>query len=220
MLNERLVVRDTDSLHVIRAWELPQEAAPKAEEDWHVAIQQTDEPHCLAVWSKARKRAIVYRPDDDVPVADIAIGNEGLDHIHFLDLSVMLFSSHKVCVQLTSSVTQNLTEANELQLRVTLYDLTGHGQQGIIDRPKASNGTGLAVRQTDSDAILAILERHDGRDSVGLYNARTLLRHVALPDDANLSDVSWSPCGRFITLLSTVLNVRVASLVPSYTVNT
>lgn len=151
----------------------------------------SDAPACVAASSRSKSKVVVFGAESDEQVAQLDLASEGVHSTRWLDMTLLVFCARKII----------------------MFDVTGQtSTTQYIDRPKWPNESTLAFRS--SDTTIAVLERHDGRDGVGVYNEHSILRHVDLPDDANMTSIDWSPCGRFVLLLGGVLHARMIILTP------
>lgn len=124
---------------------------------------------------------------------------------------------------------------------MTIWDIET-GKQYHIQNPKRGPSAGklaLSVRILESRPLaqgwainpysqdtFALLERHKGRDHLGIYDLETLtlirvgprcavladplttvLQHFPLAT-SDAQDVSWSPCGRYLAIWDSCLDVR------------
>ncbi|ORY23945.1 hypothetical protein BCR39DRAFT_548449 [Naematelia encephala] len=89
-------------------------------------------------------------------------------------------------------------------LRLTIYDLAT-GDASCIQYPKSP----LNCHTFSPDGrYLAIVERHGGKDHVGVYDAQAgyrLVRHFAL-QTIDIQSLTWSPCGRYLAAVDSALS--------------
>ncbi|GAA5954475.1 hypothetical protein JCM21900_006819, partial [Sporobolomyces salmonicolor] len=206
---DRIVLRDVHSLRIIRTWSLhlgpsppPRPSAPTTrspsastapppppEPTLFTAFSVSPEyPHYILAYGAKVSTAWVIHPDQDEPIAKLQVGAEGAVAMAWSATGdvVMAWSAH--------------------HLRLSLFRLSDPSVALHIHSPKHSHPDGYAFRPTDG-RYLAVLERHASRDCIGVYDTASwsLIRHITLPDPtSDLANLSWSPCGRYITTWSSV----------------
>ncbi|BGP42505.1 hypothetical protein JCM10450v2_006604 [Rhodotorula kratochvilovae] len=183
---DRVVLRALATLQVLRTWTLP---LPPSSSGWTLAAAPAP-PHCILVSAPRGRTAFVLHPDEDGVHARLDVGNEGTEAVRWAELGaegeqvVMSWSAH--------------------HMRLSLFRLSDPSNALHILNPKHVS-FGYAFRP--DGAFLAVLERHNGRDVVGVYStsAWALLRSIPLQDpNSDLADLAWSPCGRYIAAWSAV----------------
>ncbi|KLT39499.1 WD40 repeat-like protein [Cutaneotrichosporon oleaginosum] len=88
----------------------------------------------------------------------------------------------------------------QMERGLALYDLTS-GRNLFIQ-----NAQGYAWSPDRS--YIAVSERHQGKQYVGVYDKKTLVRHFEVLS-ADTTHISWSPCGKWIALLDWTLSHHV-----------
>lgn len=173
---------------------------------------------------EAIKTVIAYATDSTDEIARITAGPEGCRGATWLDeVSIAVWSEHGVRWTSIRTQVEKLTLA---QLRVTIWSLaTGLSKviqwpllspdRGALDSPalhclaSTVKCTGWALRPSDS-RYFALVERHDGRDAIGIYDGAqqwSLVRHFGIAT-ADCRGLAWSPCSRYLAVWDSPLEVR------------
>ncbi|KPV74090.1 uncharacterized protein RHOBADRAFT_54651 [Rhodotorula graminis WP1] len=182
---DRVVLRDLETLRVLRTWTLQLPATrPATHNDstssssLNLAVSPSA-PFLLLVSAPRHRVAFVFHPDQDGVHARLDIGHEGAVAVEWARLGpdgeqvVLCWSTH--------------------HLRLSLFRLSDPGNALQILNPKHSHPHGYTFRP--DGAFLAVLERHNSRDVIGVYStsAWALMRytlHIITPDGRLLSTFS------------------------------
>ncbi|KAM0750805.1 hypothetical protein T439DRAFT_239992 [Meredithblackwellia eburnea MCA 4105] len=125
---------------------------------------------------------------EDDPYAKLEIGQEGA--------VAMAWSK-------STSVNDAVLVWSASHLKISIFRLSAPTSPALyIHNPKLNPPVGFSFRPKDG-RYLAVVERHQGRDHVGIYDAQVwkLVRHFPLPStSSDVADLSWSPCGRYIAI--------------------
>lgn len=159
---DRVVLRDLESLHVLRTWTLPllagrdAGAEPDAAAAAAVSLMAVGQhpPHHVLVFAKKLATAWILDPNQDGEIARIDVGKEGavaMDWAESPDPTVMSWSAHHVslgrcmslsCVSYCAPLRIcRLTSAVDPQLRLSLFPVassSAHPAAGQILSPKFS----------------------------------------------------------------------------------
>ncbi|GAA5839349.1 hypothetical protein JCM11251_003957 [Rhodosporidiobolus azoricus] len=211
--NSRLVLRALSTLQILRTWQLAtptsapstsssRSAPPSAVAELTTFAVAPNAPIYVLCYSAKARTAWVLDPDQDDVVARIEVGNEGAVKMDW--------------AQLGGSGAEVGGEA----LRLSLFRI-GSSTPNIpalhIHNPKHSHPSGHSFHPDGT--FVAILERHTGRDVIGIYSTKgewALVRSVAIPDPlSDLAGLKWSPCGRYIAAWSHVTEYTVQFYLPT-----
>ncbi|KAK4049585.1 hypothetical protein OIV83_004083 [Microbotryomycetes sp. JL201] len=168
----------------------------------HLAVSDGPTSRVLA-FAASDRRAYIFDFHEDQAVAQLDIGAEGASHVVW------------------SRNGQAVLAWSNSHLRLSVYDLARPSPTVHIANPKSTYPAGKMQRTKPEHArqlltlastgvsfnadgsLMAVLERHNSRDSVGIYDCAqwSLLKHFLLPSPTvDASDVHWSPCGRFLAI--------------------
>ncbi|KWU41257.1 hypothetical protein RHOSPDRAFT_37203 [Rhodotorula sp. JG-1b] len=230
---DRVVLRDLETLQVIRTWSLPLMARPAAASNaadpmnatttiTEFAVSPTSPPYVLVFAQKART-AWILDPEVDGEKARIEIGNEG-------------------------AVAMRWADSPEPTLRLSLFPIAATTSASppafhilapkYAPSPSSSSATYSGHSFHPDGTFLVSLERSclaasgaasaasSSQDVISIYATRSATTDWALvrsfsvplpPAEAALVDlvgVKWSPCGRFIAAWTSVTDYRVLILSP------
>ncbi|GAA5836382.1 hypothetical protein JCM9279_000370 [Rhodotorula babjevae] len=203
---DRVVLRDLETLKVLRTWTLqlptarPAAQADSSSSSLNLAVSPSA-PFHLLVSSPRHRVAFVFHPDQDGVHARLDIGNEGAVAVDWARLGpdgdqvVLCWSAH--------------------HLRLSLFRLSDPSNALQILNPKHSHPHGYTFRP--DGAFLAVLERHNSRDVIGVYStsAWSLMRTIPLQEpNSDLADLTWSPCGRYLAAWSALTEYTLHVLTP------
>ncbi|KAM0786697.1 hypothetical protein ACM66B_002141 [Microbotryomycetes sp. NB124-2] len=221
----RLLVRNVDTMQVLRAWTLPVSLQTKhaplrdqrqatttpatAKSDPFGKVSSPQEP-CLThlcvsegqtarvlAFSASDRRAWIFDFRQDECIAQLDIGAEGAAHV--------AWSANGGAV---------LAWSNS-HLRMSVYDLARPSPAAHIINPKSAYPAGFSFNVHGS--MLAVIERHNSRDHIGIYDCLqwSLIKHFPLSSPSvDASDVHWSPCGRFLAVNEVVTDYIVHIYTP------
>ncbi|GAA6033142.1 hypothetical protein JCM8097_002966 [Rhodosporidiobolus ruineniae] len=219
--NGRVILRHLDSLTILRTWALsspsptssstfaPPSSARSALtspplQDLTSLTASPHEPYYLLAFSAKARTAWVLNPEEDSIYARLDVGNEGAVRMEWAltgregEAAVMAWSAN--------------------HLRLSIFRLSTPSSPALhILSPKHSHASGHAFHPAGMH--LAVLERHDSRDVVGIYSTQgdwSLIRTFILPDPASdLAGLSWSPCGRYLALWSHITDYLIHFYLPT-----
>ncbi|GAA6023202.1 hypothetical protein JCM8202_001025 [Rhodotorula sphaerocarpa] len=240
---DRVVLRDLESLHVLRTWTLPllagrdAGAEPDAAAAAAVSLMAVGQhpPHHVLVFAKKLATAWILDPNQDGEIARIDVGKEGavaMDWAESPDPTVMSWSA--------------------LHLRLSLFPVassSAHPAAGQILSPKFSppaspphtagsasptyaghsfhpNGHFLISLERSRSTGTSASSASSLHDLLSVYSTSgpaaewTCLRSFSLPlppaeaAQVDLAGVRWSPCGRYIAAWTSVTDYRVFVLDP------
>ncbi|TKA52255.1 hypothetical protein B0A53_04678 [Rhodotorula sp. CCFEE 5036] len=220
---DRVVLRDLETLQVIRTWSLPLTALPQATSAaaadptaaitpiTEFAVSPTSPPYVLVFTQKART-AWILDPEVDGEKARIEIGNEGAVAMRWADSpepTVMSWTAFHILAPKVAPSPSSSTSA----------PYSGHSFH--------PDGTFLvSLERSRSTASGAASAASSSQDVISVYATRSdttewaLVRSFSVPlppAEAALIDlvgVKWSPCGRFIAAWTSVTDYRVLILSP------
>ncbi|GAA5975667.1 hypothetical protein JCM11641_003562 [Rhodosporidiobolus odoratus] len=218
--NGRVVLRAILTLQIHRTWSIPplfptsskstSAATSTAWNDLTTFAVAPTAPHYVLCYSAKAKTAYVLDPDQDEVVAKLEVGSEGAVRMEWAQVpadgggrgegesAVMAWSAH--------------------HLRLSLFRISSSPSPVLhILNPKHSHSSGHAFQPQGK--FLAILERHNSRDVIGIYSTRGdwgLIRSITLPDPASdLAGLNWSPCGRYLATWSHITDYIVHFYLPT-----
>ncbi|ORX35455.1 hypothetical protein BD324DRAFT_582386 [Kockovaella imperatae] len=184
----KIIIRSSSTLSIVRIFQclLPPESSSKVQ-PLDIAIDQllwsSDSLYLIAYSGKVRTGWLFgLTQDGRGEGGEVArLGGEGVDGL--------------VKVEWGKGDREILTWS-DYGLHLTIHDLmTGETRQ--IQHPRSPNN---CHTYSPDSRHLAVLERHSGKDFVGIYDTQdsyALLRHFPLGLN-NAQEISWSPCGRYI----------------------
>ncbi|GAA5953579.1 hypothetical protein JCM8115_004097 [Rhodotorula mucilaginosa] len=240
---DRVVLRDLETLQVIRTWSLPLTALPQATSAaaadptaaitpiTEFAVSPTSPPYVLVFTQKART-AWILDPEVDGEKARIEIGNEGAVAMRWADSpepTVMSWSAHHLRLSLfpiaaTTSASPAAFHILAPKVAPSPSSSTSAPYSGHSFHP---DGTFLvSLERSRSTASGAASAASSSQDVISVYATRSdttewaLVRSFSVPlppAEAALIDlvgVKWSPCGRFIAAWTSVTDYRVLILSP------
>ncbi|GAA6007324.1 hypothetical protein JCM10207_001588 [Rhodosporidiobolus poonsookiae] len=220
--NGRVVLRALDSLHIFRTWSLfaptpapasstrpSASAAAPAQPLTELTsfVVSPAAPHYILCFAAKLRTAWMLDPNSDEVAAKLEVGNEGAVRMEWAqvgredgegDAVAMAWSAH--------------------HLRLSLYYLSSPTSPALhIQNPKHSHASGHAFHPQRK--FLAILERHNSRDVIGIYSTKgewALVRSITLPDpSSDLAGLNWSPCGKYIATWSHITEYTVHFYLPA-----
>ncbi|GAA5860126.1 hypothetical protein JCM8547_009192 [Rhodosporidiobolus lusitaniae] len=222
--NGRVVLRNLDSLQIIRTWALstpsPSSAtsasSPRAAPSLPPLTELTSfavspsKPYHVICYAAKVKTAWVLDPEKDEVVARLEVGNEGAVRMDWAQVPARDEEEGEAVVIAWS--------ANHL--RLSLFRLTSSSSPALhIQSPKHSHAFGHSFHPTLP--LFALFERHNSRDVLSIYSTTgewALVRSLTLPNPASdLAGLSWSPCGRYISAWSSVTEYIVHFFSPTLT---
>ncbi|KAJ2726536.1 WD repeat-containing protein wrap73 [Coemansia sp. Benny D115] len=193
-VEHRLIVRDAQTpKRIHRVYSCAYETAPYIQE-----VAWSADSQYLLTASYQNNRVDVWSLDDEQwrcaihdEVARIERAQWGPDSRHILTLS-------------------------ELDLRLSIWSLLGGEERRYIQGPKGA--VGIAVHP--SGGFIAVAQRHDYRDYVGIYDAEEwrMVREVELTGLEDAVGMAWSPDGLHLVAWDTassysVVVINIAGLV-------
>ncbi|BGP34420.1 hypothetical protein JCM10296v2_006240 [Rhodotorula toruloides] len=215
---DRLVLRFLSTLAPIRSWTLPSLPHPLT-----TFAASPSNPEYILVYSAKQRAAWVVDPEKEGEVARIEVGNEGCVAMAWArtgegaNPTVMAWAAHHLHLSLfplrsSSTPSPTLQPFHILSPKHCPAPSASQGSAGYSFRPDGK--------------FLAVLERHQARDVIGVYSTGSslgrgewaLVKSIILPDPtSDLADLSWSPCGRYIAAWSSVTDYTVHVLTPTGT---
>ncbi|BGP13445.1 hypothetical protein JCM10213_008294 [Rhodosporidiobolus nylandii] len=217
--NGRVVLRSLATLQILRTWSLAPPSPPSASSSRSARpapplVELTSfavapgPPHYVLCYAAKARTAWVLDPEQDEIVATLEVGNEGAVRMDWAQVGSAAGDQGEAVIMAWSSH----------HLRLSLYRLSSSNASALhILNPKHSHSAGHAFHPRGS--FLAILERHNSRDVIGIYSTKgdwALVRSITLPDpSSDLAGLSWSPCGRYIGAWSHVTDYLVHFYLPT-----
>jgi WD40 repeat protein len=154
---DRLVVRSAESLAVARSWRCQPGRAVTSfkagqEAKFFSAVAFSPNSQLIAAAAPSLSAVFLFSLDSDDELGRITIGAEGVaaNGVKWLtDYTIGVWSEHG--------------------LRLSVWNLAKPKQTIYIQFPKCPSERGWGLRPTDK-RYLALLERHKGRDCLGVYD--------------------------------------------------
>lgn len=153
--NSRLIKRSSTSLDILRTWSLPLPATSSTTPTAILSISPLP-PHLISVHFHSLSTAFIFNPDLDSLFAQFSFGLEACDSLKWSlanPLELLVWSA--------------------FHLRLSIYSVLHPQLPLVISNPKLSpllSNYSYGFRPHDAK-YLAVLERHNGRDSVGIYES-------------------------------------------------
>jgi WD40 repeat protein len=103
---------------------------------------------------------------------------------------------------------------SELELRVTVWSLSGLDVHSILHPKSIDKG----IQTRDKSRFMAVAERHDLRDRIGIYDTTkwTCVRHFTV-DTLDMQGFSWSPDGNHLAVWETMSDYKLLIYTPDGT---
>ncbi|WVQ71313.1 hypothetical protein IAR50_000841 [Cryptococcus sp. DSM 104548] len=201
----RIVVRSTASLQVVRTWACirPPEALassskqkagcssaqdPVLDEFLIDSLQWSRDSLYLLVYSSQVKMAWVYGIAQEGESARIGgSGVEGLVRVEW------------------GRGARDVLAWQEFDSKINIYDLST-GTTSVIQNTKSSNGS--CHSYSHDSRYIAVAEKHLGKEYLGVYDILdqyALIRHYSI-HTTDVQSIEWSPCGRYIAICDSPLS--------------
>ncbi|GAA5985199.1 hypothetical protein JCM10908_002566 [Rhodotorula pacifica] len=241
---DRVVLRDLESLQVLRTWSLPlaeatsdSATAAPAVNISEFAVSPTNPPYVLVFAAKART-AWILDPDQDGEMARIDIGNEGAVAMRWAqspEPTVMSWSAHHLRLSLFP-IASTSSSSSAFHILSPKYSPPSSSSTSSSPPPYAGHsfhpdGTYLVSLKrsrssSTASASASAASSSSSQDVISIYASRTatsewtLVRSFGLPlppaeaAQVDLAGVSWSPCGRYIAAWTSVTDYRIFVLSP------
>ncbi|WWC88231.1 uncharacterized protein L201_003136 [Kwoniella dendrophila CBS 6074] len=187
----RLIIRSTTTLQIVRTWACIRPASSIASSSKNAdqevkidSIEWSEDGLHILVFSLSAKTAWVFglASEGDGESGEIAkIGGEGVEGLFQVEWG---------------QAGKQVLAWSDYGLRISVYDLTT-GITRIIQNPKSH----LQCHTYSPDnRYMAIAEKHLGKEYIGIYDVIDtyhLVRHFQL-STTDVQGLSWSLCGRYI----------------------
>ncbi|GAA6005271.1 hypothetical protein JCM11491_002641 [Sporobolomyces phaffii] len=183
----KLILRSSSTLQIIRTWSLVQAQPPSPTSSapaFTLSISPRD-PHYILAHHHKLQTAWVLDPASDDPVAKLQVGKvEGCSGMAWDQTAA---EGHTVLVWA------------ENHLRVSLFRLSSEPTTKTLQIQSPKLNYSLDGGHSFSERYFALLERHQNRDCLAIYDPRSnwaLLRNIVIPDPtSDLVGLKWAPRG-------------------------
>ncbi|BGP64996.1 hypothetical protein NBRC10512_006896 [Rhodotorula toruloides] len=218
---DRLVLRSLADLSPIRSWTLPSLPHPLT-----TFAASPSDPNYVLVYSAKQRAAWVVDPAKEGEVARIEVGNEGCVAMAWArtgdgaNPTVMAWAAHHLHLSLFPLPSPSSPSPSPALQPFRILS----PKHSPSPSSSEEQGTGYSFRPDGK--FLAVLERHQARDVIGVYSTGSasaagewaLVKSITLPDPtSDLADLSWSPCGRYIAAWSSITDYTVHVFTPTGT---
>ncbi|GAA5914356.1 hypothetical protein JCM6882_008170 [Rhodosporidiobolus microsporus] len=224
--NSRVVLRALSTLQILRTWQLSPPPAPSSTSASRAApapplaeltsfVVAHNAPYYVLCYSAKARTAWVLHPDQDEVVARIEVGNEGAVRMDWAQVQ----STGNGVYEGDSRAEAVVMAWSAHHLRLSLFRIPNSSNSPAlhIHNPKHTHSSGHSFHPERT--FLAVLERHNGRDIIGIYSTKgewALARSITLPDpSSDLAGLKWSSCGRYIAAWSHVTDYTVQFYLPT-----
>ncbi|KAK4047517.1 hypothetical protein OIO90_006159 [Microbotryomycetes sp. JL221] len=218
----RIVLRRSDTLQVVRTWTLSRSTKQQQQQ------QQQQHGNERALHPISHNAHSIIRPNNTTNSKSLTPTNDDMPLTHLsmsqdTQLVLAYAASDRQCVVFDREHDESIAKVDiglegatnvtwsangrailawsSSHLRVSIHDLTQPSPTLHIMFPKCTFPRGFSFSKDGN--LLAILERHNARDHIGIYDCSTwkLVKHFPVGSPSvDSADLHWSPCTRYLAV--------------------
>ncbi|WVF71024.1 hypothetical protein IAT40_005820 [Kwoniella sp. CBS 6097] len=226
----RIIVRSTSTLHIVRTWNLTH-PSPTASESYASSSTSSSSRNHLGASSFSSGTGTSTKNDEDIKIDALSWSSDSmylLAHSHHMKQAWIFGLASDgdgesgEIARIGGEGIEGLvrvewgkkggdvlawSDRGHAKLKLSIYDLSA-GMTSVVQNAKAPQD---CHTYSPDNRYIAVAERHLGKEYVGVYDVLdgyTLFRHFSL-QTTDVQGISWSPCGRYIAAWDSALSYSI-----------